>query len=114
MKEIKARALFKIKPGKLVEFKALIAKFIAAVKGNEPGNLQYRWYLNEEAMECVVLEDYVDSDAVLAHAGNVGPLLQESAGLADLSLEVYGNPSEQLLKAIEGMHIKMYSFHSGI
>ena len=114
MKEIKAKALFKIKSGKLDEFKILIAKFIDTVKGNEPGTLRYNWYLNEEAMECVVLEDYADSAAVLVHAGNVGPLLQESASLADLSLEVYGKPSGQLVKAMEGMNIKMYPFYRGI
>lgn len=114
MKQIKANALFRIKEGKLDEFKQLIHEFISAVKGKEPGNLYYDWYLNEERRECIVLEAYADSNAVLAHAANVGHLLQKTAEISDLSLEVYGKPSEELLMAIKGMNIKIYPFFAGI
>ena len=69
MEQIKATALFKIKEGKLEEFKQLIPVFISTVKEKDPGTLTYHWYLNEDSMECVVLETYTDSQAVLAHAG---------------------------------------------
>ena len=65
-------------------------------------------------MECVVLETYADSLAVLAHAGNVGELLGKILEVADLSLELYGNPSEELRNAIEGMNPKIYPFNSGL
>ena len=77
MEQIKATALFKIKDGKLEEFKQLIPVFISTVKEQDPGTLTYDWYLNEDSMECVVLETYTDSPAVLAHAGNVGEHLQK-------------------------------------
>ena len=114
MEQITAKALFNIKEGKLKEFKQLIPEFISIVQEKDPGTLTYDWYLNEEKMECVVIEVYADSHSVLAHAGNVGGLLQKSMEFSDLSLEVYGNPSEELSKAIEGMAPKIYPFSSGL
>jgi len=114
MKEIKAKALFKIKEGKLGEFKELIPQFISAVKEKDPGTIIYEWYLDEERMECVVLESYADSDAVMAHVANVGGLLQKSAEFGDLTLEVFGNPSNELLKVFESIGASIYPYFSGI
>lgn len=114
MEQIKATALFKIKEGKLDEFKQLIPFLISTVKEQDPGTLTYDWYLNEDRMECVVLETYTDSQAVLAHAGHVGEYLQKVSEVADLSIELYGNPSEELRKAIEGLAPKIYPFFSGL
>lgn len=65
-------------------------------------------------MECVVLEIYADSNAVLSHAGNVGEHLQQLVELADFSIELYGNPSEELLEAIQGMDITVYPLAAGL
>lgn len=114
MEQIKANALFKIKEGKLDEFKELIPVFISTVKEKDPGTLTYDWYLNEEGMECTVLESYTNSQAVLAHAGNVGEYLGKVMEIADLTIEVYGNPSEELRNALEGMAPKVFPFYSGL
>lgn len=114
MEQITATALFKIKEGKLEQFKKFIPVLISAVKEKDPGTLTYDWYLNEDKMECKVLETYSDSQAVLAHSGNVSELLQKVLEVADLSLELYGNPSEELKNAIEGMAVKIYPFYSGL
>ncbi len=114
MEQIKATALFKIKEGKLEEFKQLIPGFISIVKQKDPGTLTYDWHLNEESMECVVLEIYTDSQSLMAHAGNVGEYLQKAIELADLSLELYGNPSEELIVALAGLSVKIYPFFAGI
>ena len=114
MEQIKATALFRIKEDKLEEFKQLIPVFISTVKEQDPGTLTYDWYLNEDSMECVVLETYADSEAVLAHAGNVGEHLQKVREVADISIELYGDPSEELRKAIEGLAPKIYPFFSGL
>ncbi len=113
MKKITATALFKIKDGKLDEFKKLIPEFISVTKEKEPGNLTYDWYLNEVKMECAVVEVYADSQALLAHAGNVGGLLEKAGALADLSLEVYGNPDEKLQEVLNDMGVVSYGFYAG-
>ena len=114
MDQIKVTALCKIKEGKLEEFKRLLPVLISTVKEKDPGTLNYDWYLNEDSMECAVLETYADSQAVLAHAGNVGEHLQKVLEVADLSLELYGNPSEELKNAIEGLNPKIYPYFSGL
>ena len=114
MEQITATALFNIKEGKLKEFKQFIPILISAVKEKDPGTLTYDWYLNEDNMECVVMEIYTDSQAVMAHSGNVGELLQKILEVADLSLQLYGNPSEELKNALEGLDVKVYPFYSGL
>ena len=114
MKQITATALFNIKEGKLKEFKQFIPILISAVKEKDPGTLTYDWYLNEDNMECVVMEIYADSQAVMAHSGNVGELLRKLLELADLSLELYGNPNQELINALKGLDLKIYPFHSGL
>ena len=114
MEQIQLHALFKIKEGKLEEFKKLIPQFIATVKEKDPGTIAYDWFLNEEKMECKVLETYEDSNAVLAHAANVGELLMKSMEFSALSAEIFGNPSAELSKALEGFGPKVYPYHSGL
>lgn len=62
----------------------------------------------------VVRETYGDSDAVLAHLGVVGELLGKMAQLSDLSVEVFGNMSEELKNAVAGMPISSYSYFQGL
>jgi quinol monooxygenase YgiN len=114
MRPIKVTAKFKIKPGNLETFKALIPKMIAEVMENDPGTLVYEWFLNEDIMECVAWEVYKDSDSVLAHTGNIGGYLDQMLELSDASIEIFGNPSQELIDAAEGLGIKIYPFVDGI
>jgi len=113
MKKIKVNALLKIKNGKLEAFKALVPQFISKVRDEEPDTLNYDWFLNEATMECMVLENYTDSDAVLSHVANVNELLQKLMELADLKLEIFGNPSNELSAAIEPFGPKVFPYYSG-
>ena len=76
--------------------------------------MNYDWYLNEETMECVVVETYADSQAVLAHVGNVGEHLQKLLEIADIAVEIYGNPNGELRNALDGSGYKIYPFYSGL
>ncbi|MCY7351840.1 MAG: hypothetical protein LH606_14440, partial [Cytophagaceae bacterium] len=64
--------------------------------------------------ECVLRETYPDSNALLAHLGNIGELFGKLVALGDFSAEVYGQPSEELLQATSGLNIKVYTFYQGI
>ena len=75
MDAIQASARFpKIEATHLVEFKQLAADALDSARG-ESGTLQYDWFFSDDDTQCVVRETYRDSEAVLAHLGNVGPLL---------------------------------------
>ena len=113
MKNIFLKATFMIHDGKLNEFKSLAVQAMAAVKTNEPGNLQYDWYFNEDNSECVVFEKYADSSAVFDHLANLNEILGKVLQISVLSVEVYGDPSEELRKVITDMKAKLYSFYQG-
>lgn len=113
MNHLQVTARLKIHDGKLNEFKELATQCVSAVK-NEPGALQYDWFFNEDHTECVVRERYADSNAVFTHLGNIGELLGKILLIVDMSLEVFGNPSDDLRAAIAGMNSKIYSFYNGL
>ena len=87
-----------------------------AVEKNEKGKgaLQYDWFFSPDNSVCIVRETYTDSNAVLAHMGNVGELLGQLLGMSDFELEIFGNPSEELLKAGAPLNPKVYSFYQGL
>lgn len=114
MKSIQATARFQIHEGNLDEFKKVANECIAVTKEKDPGTLQYDWFLNPDQSEFVVRESYSNSDAVLAHLGNLGELFDKILQLADFSIEVYGDPSEELQKAAAALKPGVYSFYKGI
>ena len=114
MQNIQITAKFKIHSGKVEEFKKIAAQCVPAVKANETGALQYDWFFNPGETECVVRETYSDSNAVLAHMGNIGALLGQLLAMSDFDLEVFGNLSEELKNAAAGLNPKVYSFYQGL
>jgi len=86
---------FKVKPGKLVEAKALLPKFVAKT-ATEKLVLHYDFTINGDEIHC--RESYVGADGLLAHLDNVGAVLGELLQIVDLArLEVHG-PVDELAK----------------
>jgi len=111
MDKLQILARFRIQDGKLASFKQIAATCLSMVKEKEPDSLQYEWYFNPDETECVVVEAYRDSNALLAHLGNLGDLFGQLLAVSDLSAEVYGKPSEELLQATNQLDVKLYSLH---
>lgn len=115
MNHLQVTARTKIHPGKLNEFKALVTQCVTSVKEKDRNTLQYDWFFSEDQTECVLRERYADSNAVFEHLANLGNLFGKLLEVSDLtSMEVYGNPSEELRKATVGMNPKIYSFYHGL
>ena len=113
MTNIHIIARFKIHSGKLSEFKYGSDKCIAATK-NEEGALLYDWFIDEDKLECTVVETYKDSDATLFHASNVSEPLGKLMEIADFSGEVFGNASDELQKLLADMNFKAVPFYKGL
>lgn len=97
----------------LDEFKELIAEGIDKTRG-EPGNLQYNWYFNDDETKCFVRETYANSNAVLAQMGNMGDTLGKMIEMGGgLEIEVFGNPSAELVEAAAALQPNMYPFYAG-
>lgn len=116
MKEIQITAKFKIHKGKLEDFKKIADDCVVAVAKNEKGKgaIQYDWFFSPDETECSVREIFADSNAVLAHMGNVGEMLGQLLAMSDFELEVYGNPTEKLQQASAPLNPKVYSFYKGL
>jgi quinol monooxygenase YgiN len=84
------RAELQLLPGKREEFTAAAAALVAASSA-EVGTLRYDWYSSDDPTILVVIEEYADSDAALAHNQHCEELLRSIAELAELtSVHVHG------------------------
>jgi quinol monooxygenase YgiN len=104
--ELLGIARFKFHEGKREEFKRLSAEAMEIVRTREPGTLQYDIYLNDDESECVVIERYRDSAALIEHAANLGDL--SDAILAMVTVvhgEILGEPSAELRAKLAGIEV---------
>jgi quinol monooxygenase YgiN len=101
MGKILSVARFRIRPGKLPEFQQIAAECLQIVREKDTGTTMYEWFMNEDQTECIAIDCYESSEAVIEHAKNVGPTMRRLRDVADLSAEILGSPSEQLVKALQ-------------
>ena len=115
MNQIHATARFpSIPPDSLAEFKRFAAQALEIANG-EAGTLQYAWFFDDDEMVCVVQETYEDSAALLAHAANMADTFDQllAAAGGSCTVEMFGNPSTELIEAISGRDLSIYSYFQG-
>ena len=92
-----------IKPGKFDDFKTLMEEMSVATKTNEPGALNYEWFVNADNTVCHIYERYVDSNAVMTHMGNFQNFADRFwDALEATRFMVYGPASDQVKEALGG------------
>jgi quinol monooxygenase YgiN len=91
-------AQLKIRPGKLDDFMALMRDMVEATQANEPGALNYEWFISDDGTLCHIYERYADSAAVMAHVANLQTKFMERfmAALEPVPSTAYGNPDDQV------------------
>ncbi|MDT8410444.1 MAG: antibiotic biosynthesis monooxygenase [Wenzhouxiangellaceae bacterium] len=109
MNELQVTARFRVRQGQLDAFKAAADRCMASVRERDTGTLRYDWFFNAEQTECVVREMYRDSDALLEHVANLGENMGALLAAADLDIELFGEPSSQLLEATAGLAPRIYT-----
>ena len=114
MEQIQVTAtLPNIAPDNLPEFKELAARALEITKG-EATTLQYDWFFSDDETKCVVRETYANSDAILAHMGNMGDLIGKLAELGGgLEIEAFGDLSPELLEAAAALQPTVYRYFQG-
>ncbi len=93
------RAEITIEEGKTEEFKKLIQDMSEAVEANEPGTIEYRFYINGSETSCIVHETYTNSEAAIAHNNSVASqtILPRIFDISKITrFDMYGNPSKEL------------------
>jgi quinol monooxygenase YgiN len=88
--EVEGIARFKFHEGKLEEFKRLSARAMDIARTKDTGTLQYEIYFNDDQSECIVLERYRDSEALIEHGAHLGePSAELRALLAGSPVQLF-------------------------
>jgi len=107
--ELQGIARFKFHEGKLEEFKRLAAQCMEIVRTLDTGTLQYAIYFNEDQSECVVLERYRDSEALMEHATHLGDLNEAIVGTGFVAGELLGEPSGELRAMMADSEVRLFT-----
>jgi quinol monooxygenase YgiN len=86
----------KLHEGKLEEFKRLSAQCMEIVRSKDPGTLQYDTYINDDGSECIVVERFTDSQALIEHSANLADLMEAILATGSFSGELLGEPSAKI------------------
>jgi quinol monooxygenase YgiN len=107
--ELLGIARFKFHEGKLEEFKRLSAQAMEIVRTKDTGTLQYDIYFNDDQSECIVLERYRDSEALIEHAAHLGDLSGAILATGSVSGELLGEPSAELRASLAGSEVGLFA-----
>jgi quinol monooxygenase YgiN len=108
-RELLGIARFTFHEGRLEEFKRLSAECMEIVHTKDTGTLQYDIYFNDDQSECIVLERYRDSDALIEHAAHVGELMEAIVATGSVSGELLGEPSAALRAKIADSPVRLFA-----
>jgi len=107
--ELQGIGRFKFHEGELEEFKRLSAQLMEIVRNRDTGTLQYEVYFNDDQSECIVLERYRDSEALVEHAGHLGDLGQAILRTGLVSSELLGEPSAEVRAKLVGSEVRLFT-----
>ena len=94
--ELRSIVRFRFHEGRLEEFKRLAAICLEIVRTQDPGTLQYDTFFNTDETECIVIERFRDSDALIEHGEHLAHLMEAILATGSCSGELLGVPSPEL------------------
>jgi quinol monooxygenase YgiN len=107
--EILGIGRFKFHEGKLEEFKRLAERAMEIVRSKDIGTLQYQIYFNDDQSECIVVERYRDSAALIEHAAHVGDMMEAIFATGWVSSELLGEPSKELRAKMADGDVRLFT-----
>ena len=96
MQELQGIARFKFHEGMVEEFKRLSAQAMEIVRAQDNGTLQFEIYFSDDQSECIVLERYTGSEALIQHATHLGDVSGAILATGTVSGVLLGEPSAEL------------------
>ncbi|HTI94863.1 MAG TPA: hypothetical protein VL727_29945 [Puia sp.] len=113
-KQVQYTSEFTIIDGKIEEFKRIMHSIIQSVEKNERDINAYQVYLNAEENKAFIVEWFKNSEAILIHLANVGPLFPQLLAVAPvIRLEVFGNLTKEAEDALRSIGAKIFKYHEG-
>lgn len=91
-----------VNEGHLDNVKELMAEMVEATKNNEPGALNYEWFMDDSESTLHVYERYEDADATMVHIGNFGQNYAERfmTYLTITAFPIYGPVTDEIKEAL--------------
>jgi quinol monooxygenase YgiN len=91
-----------VREGREADFRALMGEMAAATERNEPGTLDYEWYVGDDGRRLHLFERYADADAAMTHLGTFGEryMARFFDVLAPERLTLYGSPDDRVRGAL--------------
>jgi quinol monooxygenase YgiN len=100
--ELQAIVRFRFHDGDVEAFKRLSAQCMEIVRTRDTGTLQYDTYFNDDETECIVIERFRDSDALIQHGENLAHLMDAIIATGSVCGELLGEPSADLRAQFTG------------
>jgi hypothetical protein len=79
------------------------------VQTKDTGTLQYEIHFNDDESECIVLERYRDSDALIEHTANLGDIGEAILATGSVSGELLGEPSAELRAKLADSPVRLFT-----
>jgi quinol monooxygenase YgiN len=114
MSELQGIARIKFHEGKLAEFERLAVQCMEIVRAKDTGTLQYDVYFNDDRSECIVLERYIDSEALIEHARHIGDINGEIIATGSVSGALLGEPSKELRAMMADSGVGLFSLYQSM
>jgi len=109
MSELQGISRIKFQEGKLEEFKRLSARCMEIVRTQDTGTLQFEIFFNNDQSECIVLERYRDSEALIEHGAHLGELAEAVLATGSVSSVCLGKPSAELRAQLAGSAVELFT-----
>ena len=102
-------ARFTFHAGKVDEFKRLSRECMAIVKEKDTGTLRYEIFFNADESEAMVIEEYVDVNALIEHGAHLGDELSSTIlATASVHGEVLGQISPEFRTSLDGSPVQAF------
>jgi len=109
MSELQGIARFSFHEGDVEEFKRLSARCMEIVRAKDTGTLQYEVYFNDDQSECVVLERFRDSEALIEHSEHLAELMEPIIATGSVSGELLGDPNDELRARLADSPVRLFT-----
>ena len=100
--------------GQQQAFKNKLDEAIALVEATEQGALNYQFYFDDAETKCYVMEQYIDSAAMMIHLANVSTILNDILQVSTVTrLEIFGPVSTEAHAFASSLGARFYSYYDG-
>src|SRR5690349_16179316 len=107
--ELQAIVRFRFDDGDVEEFKRLSEECMEIVRAKDTGTLQYDTYFNDDETECIVIERFQDSDALIQHGENLAHLMDAIIATGSVSGQLLGEPSAELRERLADSPVGLFT-----